>query len=321
MNLDGWIPIGLQRTGGLPAVDWCFLGAMQFTDPFFETTMQRAMQRPFRVLFRKQTPIEILEERAVTHPGIPPSGFIFHMSRCGSTLISQMLAASDRNVVISEGWPIESAINIDARQAGVTVEQRRRWLQGMIHALGQPRQGGENRYFVKFDSIHTLDLPLVRSAFPDVPWMFLYRDPLEVMISQVRHRASWTMPGIVPIRGLQLTVGAFADHEEYMADVMALICEAALRAVAEVPGGLLLNYSELPDAVCGTLATHFQCKWTDDEIGLIKQASMRDAKSPNRQFTADSESKRREADERVREICGRKLGGIYRRLIMATDEH
>lgn len=132
-ELDGWIPLGFEWAGSRPAsVDWCFLGGMRFTDPFFENTMQRAQAQPFRLLFRRKTPIEVLEERAATHPGIAPTGFIFHMSRCGSTLISQMLAASEKNVVISEAWPIQAAITADARHPEVTLEQRRRWLQGVM---------------------------------------------------------------------------------------------------------------------------------------------------------------------------------------------
>ena len=41
---------------------------------------------------------EALEERAASHPGVGPTGFIFHLSRAGSTLIAQMLAASGSNV-------------------------------------------------------------------------------------------------------------------------------------------------------------------------------------------------------------------------------
>jgi hypothetical protein len=312
-ELDGWIPIGFDWTRAEPTIDWCFLGGMRFTEPFFENTMERARQQPSRVLFRHTTPVEVLEERASTHPGIAPSGFIFHMSRCGSTLVSQMLAASGENVVVSEGWPVDAAISADLRHPEVTTEQRRGWLRGVIHALGQPRLGTEHRYFVKFDATHTIDLPLVRSAFPDVPWVFLYRNPLEVMISQLRRRATWTMPGIVPIRGMALTAAAFDSWEEYIADLMALICEAALNA-SESPGGILLNYSELPDVVYRRLAKHFLCTWSDEEIRQMQTAASRDAKRPDLEFSADSEAKQREADQRIREISERKLGDIYQRL-------
>ena len=312
-ELDGWIPIGFDWGGPHRSVDWCYLGAMRFTEPFFENTMQRAARQPFRVLFRHRTPIDVLEEAAASRPGIPPSGCILHMSRGGSTLISQMLAASPENVVISEGWPVDAAINAAARHPGVTTEQRRCWLRAVIHALGQPRQGAEHRYFVKFDATHTIDLALVRSAFPEVPWIFLYRDPVEVMTSQMQRRASWTMPGVVRVPGVPVTAEAFIHPESYVAGLMSRICEAALEALDE-PGGIPLNYSELPEAVTGRLAAHFQCSWSAEEIAQMRQAATRDAKRPDRQFSADSGQKQHAASVRIREVCEAKLAGLYRRL-------
>jgi hypothetical protein len=311
-DFQGWIPIGFEWRGSHPSVDWCYLKGIGFTEPFFENTLQRAMQDPARLLFRRLTPIETLLERAVSHPGMSPTGFIFHMSRCGSTLISQMFAASKRNLSISEGWAVESVLSADLRHPGVTSQDRILWLRGVAHALGQPQQGTD-RYFIKFDATHTLDLPLIRVAFPKVPWVFLYRNPVEVMVSQAHHRAYWTMPGIVPVRGVPLTPAAFADHDEYLADLLLAICQAAFRHAHE-PGAMLLNYTELPDAVYGRLARHFGCTWTGDEIEAMKQASSRDAKAPATAFAPDSERKRQDAGEHVNEICERKLGAVYREL-------
>jgi len=312
-RLDGWIPLGFEWDGPNPAVDWCYLGRMRFTEPFFENTMLRAMQQPARVLFRRKTAVDMLEERALIQAGIPPTGFVFHMSRCGSTLVSQMLAASQENVVISEGWPIDAAINADLRHPEATAEQRTRWLRGVVHALGQPRLGTERRYFVKFDATHTIDLPLVRRAFPKVPWIFLYRDPVEVLVSQLRRRAAWTMPGIVRVRGVGLTAEAFAEPGEYVADLLARICESALDAGNE-GGAMFVNYRELPGAAYDTLASHWGCRWYDGELQRMRLAAARDAKQPERVFSADSERKQSEAGERLREICSRKLGHLYRRL-------
>src|SRR5258708_4780469 len=106
-HLAGWIPIRLYRTKSGPMVDWCHLGTTLLTDPFFVETIEHSFRRPFNLVFRHQTPIEVLGEWQAVQPGLPPNGFIFHMSRCGSTLISQMLAALSQNVVISEAGPID----------------------------------------------------------------------------------------------------------------------------------------------------------------------------------------------------------------------
>src|SRR2546430_2644461 len=127
-------------------------------------------------------------------PPVRPSGFIFHMSRCGSTLLTQMLAALAHNIVISEASPIDAVVRAPHVRPALSDDQHALWLRWMIGALGQPRSGNERHYFIKLDCWHTLALPLFRRAFPDVPWGFLYRDPVEVLVSQLR------MPGpqIIP---------------------------------------------------------------------------------------------------------------------------
>jgi predicted DNA-binding transcriptional regulator YafY len=46
----------------------------------------------------------------------------------------------------------------------------------------------------------------------------------------------------------------------------------------------------------------------------MKQAALRDAKRPGHAFAPDSEQKQREAGARLKEICERKLAGLYLRL-------
>ena len=191
-QLDGWVPMRVFWQEGRPLVDWCYLGTRRFAEPFFEDTIGAAMRLPFNLVFRQQTPIEVLAEWQALRPGVAPTGFIFHMSRCGSTLIAQMLAALARNVVLSEAVPIDGVVRAHFRSPEATEARRRAWLRGMVSALGQRRRGDETGLFIKFDSWHSLDLPLIRQAFPDVPWLFVYRNPVEVLVSQMKRRgARW----------------------------------------------------------------------------------------------------------------------------------
>src|SRR5947209_13142624 len=121
LSLNGWIPIGLSGT----TVNWIYLGAFRLTQPFFQDSILEALRHPYRALFQRQTPIAALGDV----DALSPTGFIFHMSRCGSTLVAQMLASSRRNVVISEASPLDAAI----RTGDVDV------VRAMVHALGQRR--------------------------------------------------------------------------------------------------------------------------------------------------------------------------------------
>lgn len=308
-DLDGWIPTGLFWEGERPVVDWCFAPDIRFTDPFFDVTLERAMRHPFRLLFRRRTGVEVLEESAARYPGIEPTGFIFHTSRCGSTLIAQMLAALESNIVVSEGWPLDSVLNADAGHLSVTDEDRRRWISAMVRALGQQRDERSRRYFLKFDARHALDLPVVRRAFPSVPWVFVYREPLEVLVSHFENPSLWTFPGIVPVRGIDPP----PSEAEYSAAVIHAICTAAIGERTQ-GSGMLLNYRELPDAFFSRISPHFGCEWTAEEIETMRGASNRDAKNPSDAFTPDTHRKQREADPLIREICERRLREIYLQL-------
>ena len=196
-ELRGWTPIRVYWQDDEPMVDWCLLGDEHFSDPFFDQTIDRCLRSPFRMLFRHQTPIAALGDVAGPRPSVPPAGFVFHMSRCGSTLVSQMLAAHREHIVISEAGPIDTVLQSHRRRPGIGDELRIEWLRGLLAAYGQPGCSPAQRLFVKFDSWSVLDLPLVARAFPDVPWVFVYREPVEVLASHARERGSQMVPGML----------------------------------------------------------------------------------------------------------------------------
>jgi hypothetical protein len=74
--------------------------------------------------------------------------------------------------------------------------------------LGQRRTCRETHYIVKLDSWHIHDLPLVRAAFPDTPWIFLEREPAEVEASQELSPGMHGAPGMMDPRILRMN---FAD--------------------------------------------------------------------------------------------------------------
>jgi hypothetical protein len=79
-RLEGWTPVRLRWQDAQPVLDWCFVGAERFTEPFFDQTVQRLLRHPFNQLFRRQTPLAALAELHAHAPGLAPTGFIFHMS-------------------------------------------------------------------------------------------------------------------------------------------------------------------------------------------------------------------------------------------------
>ncbi|HEV7860430.1 MAG TPA: sulfotransferase [Pyrinomonadaceae bacterium] len=315
MHLVGWTPIRIFWRGLEPFVDWVLLGDQRPTEPFFEQTIGHAMHLPFNILFRQRTPVAALKELQQINPGVPPKGFIFHMSRCGSTLVSQMLASLPRNIVLSEAPPIDSVLRAYAQFPHVTDEQRIDWLRGLISALGQRRHEAEQDLFIKFDSWHLLDLPLIERAFPGVPWIFLYREPVEVMASHLRNRGGQMLPGYIKPEWLDLNLETASrlSLDEYCARVLAKFCETALQH-KDVGRSLFVNYRQLPDIFFSSLLDHFQVSYTPDELEQMRRVTQFNAKSPGMNFTSDTADKQQAVTEEIRQLAARRVGPLYEQL-------
>jgi hypothetical protein len=313
-ELRGWTPIRVYWQDDEPMVDWCLLGDERFTDPFFDQTIDRCLRSPFRMLFRHQTPIAALGDVTGT-PSAPPAGFVFHMSRCGSTLVSQMLAARREHIVISEAGPIDTVLQSHRRRPGVGDEQRIEWLRGLLAAYGQPGCGPEQRLFVKFDSWSVLDLPLVARAFPDVPWVFLYREPVEVLESHAREPGSQMVPGMLEpeLLGLDRPAVGSVSLGEYAARVLAAVCAAAVQHHT-LGRCLLVNYADLPSAVGTDICPLFGVTANGEDLDRMAEVAQFHVKRPLDRFEQDSGRKQQSASPQLRELAREWVDPWYEQL-------
>jgi len=138
-----------------------------------------------------ESDLDLLESDQILTDFIYPTGFIFHASRCGSTLLSKALARSRSNLVFGEadlhnriwsaltnGWSAPPAI--DGRNQTI--------YKNLILAMGRRRLESHAQHFIKFTSFNILFFELIKAAFPDVPAIFIYRDP-DAIIGSLRDRS------------------------------------------------------------------------------------------------------------------------------------
>jgi hypothetical protein len=311
---DGWLPIRASWAGDAPYLHWAHFGARRLTRPFFEDDVRACLAQPFNRLFGYVTSIEKTAEWLDGRPHLKPSGLVFHMSRCGSTLVSQMLAALPSNIVVSEANPIDTVLQAPFWRPEASADRKARWLAAVVGALGQQRRGDERCYFLKLDCWHTLALPLFRRAFPEAPWVFLYRDPVEVMVSQAGMPGTQMMPQRIGpnLYGIERCYGPGAE-EDYYARVLAKVCEPAVRHYGE-GGGLLVNYRELPQALFTAILPHFGVECSAADCAAMAAAARYDAKTPGMAFSADSVAKQLKATATIRAAAERWLDDPYRRL-------
>ena len=307
--LPGWLPAEVTTVDDHPVVTWLRFGRQRLTESFYDDSLPLTRRQPFNRLLSFRTPLADLEAWAASLPAVEPRGLIFHMSRCGSTLAAQMLAAPKAHVVVSEAAPLNAIVRLE----GVDETSKIALLRAMAAILGQARNPGEERCFFKLDCWHSLALPLFRRAFPDTPWVFLYRDPVEVMVSHVRRRGMQMVPSLVPPETFGIDLPDGVPNEDYCARVLAAVCEGALAHYA-IGGGRLVNYRQMPEALLTTLLPHFGVEASDAEVTAMRAATVRDAKIPEQAFTPDGEAKQEAATATLREICERRLGTVYRDL-------
>lgn len=308
----GWLPARCAPEAGF-AVDWYHYAGTQLNEPFFADSRSRVASRPFNQLFRYRTQFDDFIA-APREDALAPDGFVFHMSRCGSTLVSQMLAALPDTIMLSEPDPLDMIVQLPLLAQGVTPELHVEAFRAMVAALGRDRSGSSKRYFIKLDSWHTLALPLFRQAFPDVPWIFLYREPVEVLVSQERMRGAQTAPGVLPPQIFGFTEAEMSLPDvDYIARVLARTC-AAVVDQWHFGGGLAVDYRELPDVMVTRILPHFGIEPTDEERALLDAASGRDAKAPLASFKADSAKKRDEAGPETRAAAERHMADTHARL-------
>lgn len=307
-----WLPSRCALEAGF-AVDWYHYAGESLNEPFFADSRGRTGMRPFNQLFRYRTQFGDFVQ-AEREGAVPPSGFIFHMSRCGSTLASQMLAALPGTISLSEPDPLDMAVQLPLIAQGVPPELHVEAIRAMVAALGRDRSGDTTRYFIKLDSWHTLALPAFRRAFPDVPWIFLYREPVEVLVSQERMRGAQTAPGVLPPHIFGFTEAEMSLPDvDYIARVLARTCAAVVDQWG-LGGGLVVDYRELPQAMFTRVLPHFGIEPTEAERAAMDAASGRDAKAPDTSFKADSAKKREDASPATRAAAEKHMAEIHARL-------
>jgi gluconate kinase len=310
-RFDGWIPIRVFLRGNEARVDWCHFGRKRFDRPFFKDSVDEALRLPFNQAFRRETSIDALAEWNAASPGIAPTAFLHHASRCGSTLLARMLAALDSHVVMSEPPMVDAVLGARRMSPGVTEDMQVLWLRGLVSALAQPRNG-ESAFFVKLDAWHILDLALLRKAFPRTPWLYLYRDPVEIAVSQMRQRGGFMIPGVfgpgMMLFGAEQSM-AMAP-EEFVVRVLGRMLEAGAAGCA-ADGGIPIHYSELPQAAWTRLRDVLGIDRSDRTLEALQSAARWDAKNPHFEFVNDSTRKQREASASMRELAGRWATPAY----------
>jgi hypothetical protein len=308
-----WTPIRFDFSGTAPAVDWADLSEERFTEPFFdETVMQWASGPRSRQLVR--TGLDALVALDA-EPSLDPAGMIFHLSRCGSTLVSRLLSTLPGVVVISEPAPLNSLLGLDPshvdRAALVQV------VRLVVRALGRRRHGDEQQLVLKCTSWNVRQRSILAEAFPDTPWVWVQRDPARVVASLLAEPPGWLRlqdwPQAAKQRfGMDPAAVPAMTAAEFAAQAVGSMLAAA--GDADPAGRLCIDQADLPDAIWRRVTAHFRLVVDDDAIARMTAESRFYSKdSAPREFTGDAPEQRAVTDE-IRQAAQRFAEPGYRLL-------
>lgn len=268
-SLNGWYPV--LASAEPQGIWWRYLGEQPFSEAFFSETLSNQQTGQRRCCFTDFSALEQLLD------SLPLSAFILHVSRCGSTLMTQMLSTVAQCVALSEPPVIDSLLHMH-RQGGLDHETCIHVLRGLVRALGQRRDPRQTHLFIKLDCWQLQDLELIREAFPQVPLLFLYREPLQVLASHRRQRGPQMLPGMLDAQWVKAdTERAPGDFDIYCLHVLCRFMQVALSA-AEQQQIELLNYNELPQVIPDRLLERFAIRCSEDEREQMIQRASRHAK-------------------------------------------
>jgi hypothetical protein len=283
------VPFKLINTGATLQCKWTNTRSKRFTEPFFDETY--AKLRVLDPKNRSQPYISDLDE--MHHQGqvldaVTPAVIIFHVSRCGSTLVSQLFASSGRFIVLSEVPFFDKILSLPFSAANVEEAKIPGYFSSALNFYGRKRDTEEEHVVMKTDCWHIFFYKELRNLFPSTPFVLMYRSPDEVLHSNLKKPGWQTIPELVDPR----IFGLPGMPEHYQRDIYtATIIEKMLAKYLEVAqtdgNSLLVNYSEGAMPILKKIAAFAKLEFDDNELAVMEDRSRYHSKDPEELFNKE----------------------------------
>ena len=293
--------------------------------PNCENTKVKAPLKDIATLAREmdaQTQQQQAENTGDVAKALNITGVVFHESRCGSTLVANMLIGMDpqHHRVYSESPPPVTALRICGDDMDrCTIDQAAAVVRDTLYLMSRTNDPQEQRAFFKIQSVGSRHIHVFRHAFPTTPWIFVYRDPVQVMMSHLAygyrkanclrslHQPPTTTQQLIKDHGYKSP--SQLAPEEFCAAHLATITESALHNLqSDSLHGHAVNYEQLPKALYKhILPKHWGVAVSDAHVENILQTASKYSKgrgdSRKQEWQEDSQKKEEKASDEVRDAA------------------
>jgi hypothetical protein len=299
----GWTLSYIDSRFWPPLAAWCQSGGETPRAPFHTIDAYAWSRRPLNRFLDVRTPMTALPDAADKAGWPAPAGIVFHMSRCGSTLTSRMLGTLPEVLTLSEPRAVCDVLRYNRFDRRADQAEKVRRLRAVAAVLA----GGAQTYVIKTDALAILDLATFRLAFPDTPWVFLYRDPVDVLLSQRRDRA----PEMEQAQKDMGPPGARLTADEFCAQALGRICAAAADGLAADLTARAVAYEDLPEAVIEVIAPLFGLAVDRDAMAAVSSFN---ARRGEQVFIDEGAARRAAAGEDIKALAERWVKPALERL-------
>ena len=286
--IEGWIPAKLYPQDDCLLCRWLYIGNKDFTEPFFDESILSCSMLPENGHPQKSmSSTDVLADWVKEMDVIEPTAFIFHISRCGSTLISQMLGLQPANIVLSE-VPFFDGLLRDGKKNDC-MQLILPQLKAAIGLYAAKRNKNRQHLFIKTDSWHIHFYKELRALYPAVPFFLLYRKPDEVIRSQQKKRGMQAIPNLLEaaifgfnkdeITGMQL--------DAYMGKVLESYLNAFLEILQKDKLAYAVNYHDGAMEIVNTIAAVTGLHISDEDKLLLQKRAGFNAKFPEQVFSEE----------------------------------
>jgi hypothetical protein len=297
-ELENWIPYKLVTGNGQVQCHWLNTAGKKFTEPFFDETILKckSVNRRYSV-FSSISDLLMMSEWGGSLDEVEPTAFIFHVSRCGSTLVSQMLAASNENIVLSEVPFFDDLLRLPYKDDSFDEADINKLLAAAITYYGQRRRDQEcaigekeQSLFIKADSWHLFFYEQLRQLYPSVPFVIIYRRPDEVFRSQSKVPGMHSVPGLIEpaVFGFTAEDLAYKGPGIYLASVLDRYFMQCIKIAETDDKLLLLNYNEGPMQMIEKIAAFTNTLLSGEDLSKMKERSLYHSKQPGERFREDT---------------------------------
>lgn len=279
------IPTKLRRREGI--VELHDLAGVRLTDPFLGQTVTRlamsAVERPWTAF---------VDADAGT--GRAPDAIIFHVGRCGSSLLVNMLNAGGARVV-SESQVVNAAIR-DLLDAS-TPQQRDRAALALRTGIDVSCAllNEEPISVLKTTSWNLAAADRLRELYPDARIVFLTRAVTDVVRSNLRRPPAWAGMRTRPREQLLGLFPALGDAPTDLSEAgfYAYTWLSGQRQAAALPGLLTVDYATLasePSETLDRILRHIGWNPPADQRPGMLDTVRWNAKDRSRSFDAERDA-------------------------------